>query len=1541
MNSTRLTFLYRLLLGGAAALLLQLTGCGGGSSNESGTVVDPGLNEMPTSVVLSASTGTSTIPAIPGVRVVSFEKLSETRVSRTEFDYVFKIKVANDASVDMASVVAKLTAVGNGSKIIDGISDTPLVTARSEVFSSDTITIRQDRTQPFDAATLRWEINGFKVVQPSPPNSQVASYTLKPGIEVTDGSLLSTSNPLQFASDAARNWVTGQIVIRGGRVYKVVGVENNADGTKGIAVEERPFHEAFSNLAFRSTFNPIVYGTNGQPVPVARSKSAESIDKGDVSATRMATAPTVDQVRALMRLSCIAPRAAVEAEPGEIGYTFGINCSLGQMLGLNGTELDAVRVDGPFTYTGKSTYIFNSDSGDDYVEDSRNYDISVTLSLDMAALLRRLSPSISFCKVDEGGGAKCKIPLFKQDVPFEFPIAAIGPVVVTATVEFSSNLEITAEGKLSYTLESSTKTIRIAGRQGGIKKNTLEKTPVREPSETQFVAEAAAAIDVAVTVAADVGIGHLAGSPITVAGIAVSGGGYARVEQKWNTANNASWCRSWDAGVVVGGSISLFPVEAINFDGIPLVEGIYRYPLVTGDAPSNCAELTFGGRVRFGYELWGHSFHTLNVVDSDSSREVYDVSGAWLLEKLAGQTATPDIIVSLASIKALNPAVWQDIILEHRWVDRPSSSTATLSRGERRNDSQAEVFPVLVLEPGNTRPGESLTLEVAAYLRDRRDTTIVTKQIQLRFERPLTSAPTYRYAVDSDGRQRYSVTFNYGGDTANRLQGGQVVMTDGETYNIAREVAADGSVSFATERTLNYRLDGSYAVQPSRLVLMSKATFGKSGAYSFPIFRDDRVVVDNPMRLQPNPASPGDKLTLEVNGVNLPEDMQVAMPNCTTPYEVRTSASIASGRVSTEYRKFNCTARTVSSSELRATVLGGSGSVGYFIFTDANVPMIVATPSPASIGESVSFALRQLGDWVRHTAFMVWNFGADLATRNVNWGDSIAQIFGTAGTRTVAVEFRDEFGNIVGQTSTQLTINTSATAPAVSGVTPDTAVAGVQRTFDVRGSNLPEGLVFTLVDCGGVAPVATGGTTSLRQFTCTFPLGSTPGPRAGTVALSSSPFGAPALRSFTVNLSAPISDITQGLVLHLPLNGSAVDLSPAARNGAVVGAVATADRNGVASGAMLFGSGRYITVPMANAQQSGAITVASWVRLNANVGATQARIVNRQSTQGGVESWGLSLFGAGYGGVTAGNRLVFHGGNGIRVSQVISTASLAIDRWYHVVGVNDGQSLSVYIDGVLDATAAGGGLLPASNLTDVVIGKTGPNAEFWVPGALDEVRVYDRALSAQEVGLLNTLNNGVSTSRLPHTGIKSSQCYAAGSNALVACNSAAALSLNSQQDGMRGNINTLAYSQVGKPGGGVYDLTECVQDTVTGLIWEGKPSSGPRAGSLNFLNHPQLVDDRDVKYYVSAVNSMTLCGFSDWRLPTGDELHGLVDYSVLSIGPTISAAWFPNTRGTRYWTSTAYSGLESSVWALDFGSGSLNQTPRLFFHAARLVRSNQ
>jgi hypothetical protein len=70
-------------------------------------------------------------------------------------------------------------------------------------------------------------------------------------------------------------------------------------------------------------------------------------------------------------------------------------------------------------------------------------------------------------------------------------------------------------------------------------------------------------------------------------------------------------------------------------------------------------------------------------------------------------------------------------------------------------------------------------------------------------------------------------------------------------------------------------------------------------------------------------------------------------------------------------------------------------------------------------------------------------------------------------------------------------------------------------------------------------------------------------------------------------------------------------------------------------------------------------------------------------------------------------------------------------NWYLVTGTYDGSSLKVYLNGNLDSSLAVSGIGAVTSNT-LCVGAHTCNS-YWTNGAVDDVRIYNRALSAAEI----------------------------------------------------------------------------------------------------------------------------------------------------------------------------------------------------------------
>jgi len=81
---------------------------------------------------------------------------------------------------------------------------------------------------------------------------------------------------------------------------------------------------------------------------------------------------------------------------------------------------------------------------------------------------------------------------------------------------------------------------------------------------------------------------------------------------------------------------------------------------------------------------------------------------------------------------------------------------------------------------------------------------------------------------------------------------------------------------------------------------------------------------------------------------------------------------------------------------------------------------------------------------------------------------------------------------------------------------------------------------------------------------------------------------------------------------------------------------------------------------------------------------------------------------------------------------VTGTVPVNDGEWHHIVGVYDGSTISLYTDGVLDASQPASGTINTNDHPVWISGRA-TRTDRWWNGLIDDVRVYNRGLSAEEV----------------------------------------------------------------------------------------------------------------------------------------------------------------------------------------------------------------
>jgi len=150
----------------------------------------------------------------------------------------------------------------------------------------------------------------------------------------------------------------------------------------------------------------------------------------------------------------------------------------------------------------------------------------------------------------------------------------------------------------------------------------------------------------------------------------------------------------------------------------------------------------------------------------------------------------------------------------------------------------------------------------------------------------------------------------------------------------------------------------------------------------------------------------------------------------------------------------------------------------------------------------------------------------------------------------------------------------------------------------------------------------------------------------------------------------------------------------------------------------LDGNGDYVSVP-----DSPSLDITSQVTLDAWIYPTAlgGRIVNK-ITAGGGDGYLLDT----YGGVA---RFIV-GNQGLN-----GATALPLNTWTHVAGTYNGTTMTVYVNGAFDSSRAVSISIPANNLP-LRIGADSNGASPF-SGLIDEVEVFNRALSASEIAAIS------------------------------------------------------------------------------------------------------------------------------------------------------------------------------------------------------------
>ncbi len=216
------------------------------------------------------------------------------------------------------------------------------------------------------------------------------------------------------------------------------------------------------------------------------------------------------------------------------------------------------------------------------------------------------------------------------------------------------------------------------------------------------------------------------------------------------------------------------------------------------------------------------------------------------------------------------------------------------------------------------------------------------------------------------------------------------------------------------------------------------------------------------------------------------------------------------------------------------------------------------------------------------------------------------------------------------------------------------------------------------------------------------------------------------------------NSLNEGLVAYFPFDGNADDKSGNLNQGDPKNGVAFSSKGKIGKAATFDGIDDYVNVSASDSLQNlSQVSIAGWVNVH-DLSFKQRLVAHWTSGDSLGQSFIMSV---NYDDETLGFAVNTEGSGVVQAN----TSSISANNWYHVTGVYDGAEVSIFLNGKkIESIAATGNIVNRTG--DLYIGQGGSNSfpNNLLDGLLDEVKIYNRALSPSEISeLANSLKEGL------------------------------------------------------------------------------------------------------------------------------------------------------------------------------------------------------
>ena len=196
------------------------------------------------------------------------------------------------------------------------------------------------------------------------------------------------------------------------------------------------------------------------------------------------------------------------------------------------------------------------------------------------------------------------------------------------------------------------------------------------------------------------------------------------------------------------------------------------------------------------------------------------------------------------------------------------------------------------------------------------------------------------------------------------------------------------------------------------------------------------------------------------------------------------------------------------------------------------------------------------------------------------------------------------------------------------------------------------------------------------------------------------------------------------LIADYPFSGNALDNTIFENHAQVIGAQLADDRFGKKNQAYETGQGKSLVAANSPQQNSANTTISFWIKPNSLPGSGEVYVLSNGGWQ---ERWKISLPSHG--------KPVFTTHPGFCCSDMDSGTPLTVGAWTHVAMVHDGSKDIIYFNGSRVNEKNVSGALDATT-KPLGIGFDPIDNNYFFDGSLDEVQIYNAALSDAEIAAL-------------------------------------------------------------------------------------------------------------------------------------------------------------------------------------------------------------